>query len=56
MPVQVKDFAPADIRDLDKKIPILTTSEGIGERVVLEEAESAINGWGSLLLYYIMAS
>ncbi|CAL8464325.1 g3860 [Coccomyxa elongata] len=40
----VKDLAPADVRELEKKIPILTTSEGIGERVVLEEAESVING------------
>lgn len=42
--LQVKDLAPADVREGEKKIPILTTGEGIGERVVLEEADSAING------------
>lgn len=42
--MQVKNLAPADVREGEKKIPILTTSEGIGERVVLEEAESSING------------
>lgn len=40
----MKDLAPADVREGEKKIPILTTGEGIGERVVLEEADSAING------------
>lgn len=42
--LQVKELAPLQLRDGDKKIPILTTDEGIGDRVFLEEAESAING------------
>jgi hypothetical protein len=46
--MQAQKLAPLSVRGRQNAFPILTTDEGIGERMVLEEAESALNGWGLL--------
>ena len=42
--MQVRDLTPLSVRGDDKAVPILTTDEGIGERRVLDDAHSAVNG------------
>lgn len=45
---QVRDLAPLSVRSGEKAVPILTTDEGIGERRVLDDVQSEINGCAKL--------
>ena len=45
---QVRDLAPLSVRGSEKAVPILTSEEGIGERRVLADVQSDINGCAAL--------
>lgn len=42
--LQVRDLAPLSVRGDEMAVPILSAAEGIGERRVLEDVHSDING------------
>lgn len=44
----MRDLAPLSVRDDEKAVPILTTDEGIGDRRLLDDVHSDINGCAAL--------
>ena len=44
----MRELAPLRVRGSEKAVPILTSEEGIGERHVLADVHSDINGCAAL--------